>query len=38
MRVYGFYGLLNEPTYNNIDLALLEKNWVIVYPHVRGGG
>ena len=37
LRVYGFYGLPNEVSYDNMNCALLENGWTVAYAHVRGG-
>eukprot|EP01097_Dermamoeba_algensis_P008807 TRINITY_DN600_c0_g1_i1.p1 TRINITY_DN600_c0_g1~~TRINITY_DN600_c0_g1_i1.p1 ORF type:complete len:285 (+),score=80.53 TRINITY_DN600_c0_g1_i1:105-959(+) len=37
MIVYGAYGRNLEVDYQNQNLSLLERNWVIAFAHVRGG-
>lgn len=37
LKVYGFYGLPNEVSYDNTNYALLQNGWSVAYAHVRGG-
>lgn len=38
INLYGFYGISNKITYDNVTIAALEKGWTVAYAHVRGGG
>lgn len=38
INLYGFYGISNKITYDNVSIAALEKGWTIAYAHIRGGG
>lgn len=37
LNFYGCYGLPTQITYDNVNIAALEKGWTICYAHIRGG-
>ena len=38
LNTYGFYGISTKITYDNVNIAALEKGWTIAFAHIRGGG
>ena len=38
LRTYGCYGMDSELQFNISDWSLLEREWIIAFAHIRGGG
>jgi protease II len=38
MQGYGAYGLNMKSDFSTVNLTAVEKDWVLAFAHVRGGG